>query len=157
MHFAAKACGIDSVINDQEHVFVGHRNEQLEPFDQHIRKPMRDGEHSVIGYDYTIIDPMEAREFMNMPVTEAFRIKTAQKIAKYRPLIDAQRAGRRYTYIPMVFSAFGAASTETLDHLETMFGNNRQTKTIVVKKVTMMILIHAGRAIRRYWGDAYER
>ena len=63
----------------------------------------------------------------------------------------------RNTYIPMVFSAFGAASTETLDHLETMFGNNRQTKTIVVKKVTMMILIHAGRAIRRYWGDAYER
>ena len=87
---------------------------------------------------------------------QAFTTKTAQKIAMYGPIIEGQRAGRRYTYIPLVFSAFGAASDQTLTHLDKMFSQHSWMKAIVIKKITMTIIVHAGRAIRKYWGDRYE-
>ena len=163
LHFAAKANRIDSIKNPRQYMFAiqhqGHE-ELLQPFDLHTQVAQGNaGNHRVIGYDVTVIDPIHCGIYRNSTVEQAYINKAREKTTKYAAVIQRHNAqgGIQLQFHPLVFSAYGAASKSALEAIERLFDQtkNKKVMSIVLRKISLRILVHSGRAVRKYFGRGF--
>lgn len=125
----------------------------LEPADLRVELPRPypfQGEFENHLFDFTVVDPL-AQTYAALTVDQTYQRAATAKINHYR-LACAQNG---LVFRPMVFSAFGQASSMTKKSFATLFVKDRILSSKILRKISLEILVQSGGSLRSYWSDLY--